>query len=201
MAVLLGQDGEAAGVRVAEEAARRGVEAEEAARRGVEAEPADGQHAGEVTVRHHGDVSRVQQRADPFQYGIDPRRHPLQPLPRVLRVAGNEPVPPQLPARPTRADTRGRQPLVPAVVPLQQVGIGPGSGQTREPGRAHRAAERAAEHRDGSRAVRQPGPESARRRLPRLRQRHVRTARIPSGAAPLRLPVPDHDQFPHAGRR
>ena len=72
-------------------------------------------------------------------------------LARVVGVAGDDPVPPQVPAGPLLPDLRRRHALVAAVVPLPQVGVrldGEPAVEARQLRGPPRPCRRAGEHRD-----------------------------------------------------
>ena len=91
--------------------------------RRVEAEPPHGEHTRQMTVSNDRDVSIAQQRPNPVQHRARTRGHLLELLARMVGVAGNHAVSPQVPARPCLLDLLCGQALVAAVVPLNQVRI------------------------------------------------------------------------------
>lgn len=86
--VLGGQEAEGAGVRVAEQSAGGGVEAESA----------HGEQARQMAVGDDGDIALVEQRPDPAQHRVRARGYLLEFLAGMGHVAGNDAVPPQVPA-------------------------------------------------------------------------------------------------------
>jgi hypothetical protein len=102
---------------------RAGVEAEQAAADRFEVEPAGGEDAQHMTVRDQDHVAVGQQRPDPGQHPVRAFADRLDRFARMVRVAGDDPVAPQVPVRPCLLDLRGGQALVAAVIPLPQIRV------------------------------------------------------------------------------
>ena len=77
----------------------RRLELEKAPGPGLQPQPAGGQHAQQVTMGDERDVAVGQQRAHPCQYRVGSGADLGERLPGVGGVAGDDPVPPQVPAR------------------------------------------------------------------------------------------------------
>lgn len=104
------------------------------------AEPPRRQHAQEVTVRDHCDISA--ERAHLFDDAVRARGHLGERLPVGHAVI------PQVPTRLPLVDLGCGQPFVIAVVPLAEVGVEPRvAGQAGQLAGEPSADERAAEHR------------------------------------------------------
>src|SRR5690348_10311508 len=184
------------GVLEAERADGPGVQLEQPPVLRGEQQVAGGQHAQHVTVRDQRDVAAWQQGYDPGQEPADPVGDLLDALAGVLRVAADHAVTPQVPAGPGLLDLRRGQPLVPAVIPFPQVGLGLGVAEPGEGGGRDRAPRGAGE--DGHDV---PAGEHGSQRLGGFLalggERDVGPAGVLAGLAPLGLAVPEQDQVAH----
>src|SRR3954469_3360571 len=170
---------------VAERAERPRVEREQPPVRRRETEPASRQHSQEVPVREDEHVPLDREQL--LDHAVGPSRELLDAL------AAQRPVAPDRPVGDLLADLRGRQPVVLAVVPLGQVvaQLGLEPGQLR---RLQRSLQGAGEH-QRELAPAQRLTHRARLALAFRRQWQVGSTRVPPGATPLGLPVPDENRF------
>src|SRR5215470_10395726 len=111
----------------------------------------------------------------------------------LRRFTTRAPIPEDEPARRLSVDLLGRQALVLAVVPLDEVGLDDRTG--RDAGQLTgfaRPLQRADEH-ERKRSAAQGGPQEFREPAPVVGQRNVRRAGVPAVQAPLGLAVPDRE--------
>ena len=141
------------------------------------------EHAQEVAVR--------EEQHRPLR-GRHPVEHPRRPRPNLLRgLAARHRAGEDRPARIVLADLVGRQPLVLAVVPLDEVVVDQRIGEAGEPGGLTGPQARARQHQREPLAVEHP---VQRRGLapPVVGERDVGAAGVAAVAGPFGRAVPDH---------
>ena len=127
-------------------------------------------------------------RARPGDHPIHPRAHLLR------RLAARASIPEDQPVRRRLADLLGRQSLVLAVVPLDQVGLDDGRvAEARQLAGLPCPLQRADEN-ERERLLGQHGPHPLGESTPVVGQRDVGRARVLPAQAPRGLPVPDRER-------
>src|SRR5690606_20531404 len=136
----------------------------------------------------------VQQVPDPGEHGVHSGSYLLDRFTRVVRVAGNHAIGPQVPAGTLVPDLGAGAALVSAVVPFPQLRLGRDAVQTGQLRGALRSGCGADQHMR-QRVGREPRAERSRLFLPNRCQRDVGPAGVAPRPAPLSLAVTNDYQL------